>query len=403
MARNSSVCCLFAFTYLTASSAFAQQAAGIAGVVRDASGGIIPGVAVEASSDALIEKTRAVVTDGEGRYRIVDLRPGSYIVTFTLAGFTTVRRDGVLLTAGFTATINAELRIGSLEESITVAGASPLVDTQNAVSQDVISNELLAVLPSSSKALASVVNLTPGVSMTPDVGGSSGIFTSNQNGRLQHHGKGGLKISYDGLNVLNMNSGGVSYIVNQTTAVETAVQVSGTSAESTASGVVVNLIPKEGGNAFRGAVDGIYTNSHLQSDNLTDELRARGLTTGIDLYHLYEHERLVRWSNPTRQTVVLHRVPCVGNADSGAGRLLQCDGGAAPVHADLIGLRIAGSDCGRRPGESLGRYRRGTSSTSLRTPKAPSFMGEVVLPRQRPRRVTTCGPTVSIRRNGRRR
>src|SRR5262249_39508077 len=199
------------------------------------------GVTIEAASDALIEKVRTVTSDGEGRYRIVDLRPGTYTVTFSLAGFSTVRRDGIVLTAGFTATVNGDLRVGALEETITVSGASPLVDTQNAVAQEVIPGELLSVLPSSSKAMAAVINLIPGVSMTPDVGGSSGIFTSNQNGRLQHHGKGGVKILYDGLNILNMNSGGVSYIVNQTTAVETAGLSSGASAGKASQGGVHTL------------------------------------------------------------------------------------------------------------------------------------------------------------------
>ena len=99
---------------------------------------VLPGVTVEAASPALIEKVRTVVTDGEGQYKIVDLRPGTYTVTFTLAGFSTVKRDGIELSAGFTATINAELRVGSLEETITVSGQSPMVDTQNVTQQKVI-------------------------------------------------------------------------------------------------------------------------------------------------------------------------------------------------------------------------------------------------------------------------
>ena len=231
--------------------ASAQQAAGIAGMVRDASGAVLPGVAVEAASEVLIEKARTVATDGEGRYRIVDLRPGNYTVTFSLTGFSTVKRDGIALTGGFTATVNAELRVGTLEETITVSGASPLVDTQNSLTQKVVSDELMSVLPTSSKAMATLVNLTPGLSATADVGGASGIFTTNQTYRYLHHGKGGAKILYDGMSVLNMNAGATSYVVNQSTVQETTVQTSGTSAESTASGVLINLIPKEGGNSVR--------------------------------------------------------------------------------------------------------------------------------------------------------
>src|SRR5436309_4882976 len=118
-------------TLLVPLSASAQQAqaSGIAGVVKDASGAVLPGVTVEAASPALIEKVRTVVTDGEGRYNIVDLRPGSYTVTFSIGGFSTVKREGVELSAGFTATVNADLQVGSLAETVTVTGATPLGDT----------------------------------------------------------------------------------------------------------------------------------------------------------------------------------------------------------------------------------------------------------------------------------
>ncbi|MGC4084356.1 MAG: carboxypeptidase-like regulatory domain-containing protein [Vicinamibacterales bacterium] len=107
----------------------AQQASGIAGVVRDTSGLAMPGVTVEAASPALIEKIRTVTTDGEGRYSIVDLRPGTYTVTFSLEGFSTVKRDGITLQSGFTATVNVSMQFGSLSETITVSGAAPVVDT----------------------------------------------------------------------------------------------------------------------------------------------------------------------------------------------------------------------------------------------------------------------------------
>src|SRR5213075_2879028 len=117
---------------LTMSSPAAAQGVAtgsIAGVVKDASGAVLPGVTVEASSPALIEKSRTAVTDDQGAYKIVDLRPGVYAVTFFLAGFGTVKREGVELTSNFTAPINVELKVGSLEETITVTGESPVVDT----------------------------------------------------------------------------------------------------------------------------------------------------------------------------------------------------------------------------------------------------------------------------------
>ena len=114
---------------LVAHAAWAQSSASgaIAGVVRDATGAVLPGVTVEASSPALIERARTVVTDAQGNYKVVDLRPGVYSVTFSLAGFTTVKRDGIELTTGFTATANAELRVSGVEETVVVTGASPVV------------------------------------------------------------------------------------------------------------------------------------------------------------------------------------------------------------------------------------------------------------------------------------
>src|SRR5438477_11009895 len=127
----------------------AQENSGIAGVAKDTSGAVLPGVTVEAASPVLIEKVRTVITDGEGRYNIVDLRPGSYTVTFSITGFNAFRRDGIELPSGFTATVNADLKIGALSETVTVTGESPLVDTRNARKQTIVSSDLLNMLPSS--------------------------------------------------------------------------------------------------------------------------------------------------------------------------------------------------------------------------------------------------------------
>src|SRR5216117_2363882 len=123
----------FGICILVPTLGFAQ--ASIAGLVRDSSGAVLPGVTVEASSTVLIERVRSAVTDGTGQYRIEDLRPGSYAVTFTLPGFSTVRREGIELTGSFTAAVNAELRVGAVEETITVSGEAPTVDVRNARTQ----------------------------------------------------------------------------------------------------------------------------------------------------------------------------------------------------------------------------------------------------------------------------
>jgi uncharacterized surface anchored protein len=119
----------------------------IAGVVKDATGAVLPGVTVEASSPALIEKTKAAVTNEAGQYRVVDLRPGTYSVTFVLTGFTTIRREGIVLEANFTAPINVEMKVGAVAESVTVTGTSPVVDVQTSQRREVVSQQLLDALP----------------------------------------------------------------------------------------------------------------------------------------------------------------------------------------------------------------------------------------------------------------
>ena len=130
---------------LLPAAAFAQAA--ITGVVRDTSGAVLPGVTVEAASPVLIERTRSVVSDDTGQYRIVDLRPGTYAVTFTLPGFNTVKREGIELSGDFVATVSAELRVGALEETVTVTGESPTVDVQSTRVQNIIDKEVLAAIP----------------------------------------------------------------------------------------------------------------------------------------------------------------------------------------------------------------------------------------------------------------
>src|SRR6187401_3876523 len=135
---------------LVPAQGWAQQS-GIAGAVRDVSGGALPGVTVEASSPALIEGTRTVVTDGGGLYNFVDLRPGSYTVVFTLTGFSTLRREGVELSAGFTATVNADLALGGVEETITITGEAPVVDIRNIRSQVTVDRDTLTAIPTTGR------------------------------------------------------------------------------------------------------------------------------------------------------------------------------------------------------------------------------------------------------------
>lgn len=274
----------------TSSMASAQQASGIVGVVRDESGAVLPGVTVEAASPALIEKVRTAVSDGDGRYNIVDLRPGTYAVTFSLAGFSTIRREGIVLTAGFTGTVNGDMKVGALEETITVTGATPLVDTANVRQQKVVSAELLQALPSGSQALQNLVTLTPGMTGTPDVGGSAGLYRTNGPRASTYHGKAGVKVMYDGLNILAAGGTGASngYLPNQAFAEETTLETGGISAESSASGIAMNVIPKTGGNTFNYGANGLLATDDLHANNLTQELRDRGVAFTSQVLHLYD-------------------------------------------------------------------------------------------------------------------
>ena len=272
--RRIGVSIVIATLLLLPALAAAQQASGIAGTVRDTSGALMPGVTVEAASPALIEKVRVAVTDGDGRYNITDLRPGEYTVTFTLPGFKTFQRAGIVLSAGFTATVNSDLEVGSLEETITVTGETPLVDTQNVRRQTVVSDEMLDTLPTSTKNANSVVALTLGLSGIADV---AGIYAT-QIGTGTYHGKGGARTQFDGMSVQNM-TGNTGYQLNTALVQEMTLQASGISAEGNAEGILVNLIPKEGGNTFSGSLAGLYTNESLTGNNLNDGLIARGLDT----------------------------------------------------------------------------------------------------------------------------
>ena len=261
----------------------------IAGVVRDSSGGVLPGVTVEASSPALIEKVRTATTNESGQYRIVDLRPGTYRVTFTLAGFATVVRDGILLEAQFTAPVNVEMRVGGLEETITVTGASPVVDVQSSSRRDVVPQELLESLPTG-RQFAYMANTVPSVNTGGfDVGGSSSMW---HGGGLTAHGSGNAdsRTLVDGMVADAMFPSGQCACIydNEMQTQEIAVSVSGGAAESQLSGVLVNRIPRSGGNTFSGDQLLTFANSAFQSNNITDSLRARGIEDSAEISLQYD-------------------------------------------------------------------------------------------------------------------
>jgi hypothetical protein len=267
--------------------AIAQSA--IAGVVRDSSGAVLPGVTVEASSPALIEKMKSTTSNEAGQYRIVDLRPGVYTVSFKLPGFNTVVRENIELEANFTAPINVEMRIGSLEESITVTGESPVVDVQTSGRREVVSEELIESLPTG-RNFQLLAGTVPAVNTGVfDVGGSSTMWTG---GSLLTHGSQtrDSRTLIDGMVADAMFGGGQCSCIydNEAQTQEVSVQVSGGSAENQTGGVLVNRIPKTGGNQCRGEFVGLFSNGDLQGDNIDEELNARGIRVGDELYRLYD-------------------------------------------------------------------------------------------------------------------
>ena len=273
-------------------AAGAQDAASgsIAGLVRDADGAVLPGVTVEAASPALIEKVRTSVTDGEGRYRIIDLRPGTYTVTFALPGFRAFRREGIELSTGFAATVNATLGVGAFEETITVSGAAPVVDVSNTTQQLVVSRDVQQALPLGKNA-GIYVALIPGAmpgngAVGIDVGGTKGENQQN----FVIHGSGGFAQLRDGM-FYGLPLGAYNFLtsVNPATTSETTVQtIGGLSAEAQGAGIQVNYVPRDGGNVFSGSFAADMGHRRLQGNNIDDALRARGATQPGAIKKLYD-------------------------------------------------------------------------------------------------------------------
>ncbi len=247
----------------------------LTGTVRDASGGVLPGVTVEAASPAIQGGVRTVVTDDAGVYRIIQLSPGLYSLTFTLSGFNIVQRENIQIGGTQVLTIPIELRVGDLQETITVTGETPVVDVQTVRRETVLDQEVIQTIPGA-RTVGSLLNATPGLNV--GVGGLNTTPTMTFFGA-----RGGPinegRMTVNGLTVAAaFNGGGVSsYILDSVNSDEVSVTVSGGMGESDTGGPVMNLVPRAGGNAFRGTA--FYNNAGewSRSNNLDDELRAVGI------------------------------------------------------------------------------------------------------------------------------
>jgi hypothetical protein len=248
------------------------QTSSIAGQVKDASGAVLPGVTVEVSSPALIERVRTATTDASGQYKIVSLRPGTYSITFTLPGFNVFKRDGIELTSDFTATVNSDMKVGAVEETVIVSAESPVVDTQSITNRTVMTSEVLDAIPTGRNIQAvgimipgTAISVGGGGALSRDVGGSGNL----QQSPLQYRGSSDTVQTIEGLRLNNLCANGAYSGVywNEGSFQEISYVTGADSAEMGQGGIRVNMVPKDGGNAFHGVVFGNYAPSSWASDN----------------------------------------------------------------------------------------------------------------------------------------
>jgi hypothetical protein len=263
------------------SAAYAQASASIVGTVKDASGAVLPGVTVEASSPALIEKTRSVITNGVGQFSIENLRPGTYTVTFSLTGFSSVKREGIELTGSFIATVNTDMKVGAVSETVTVSGETPVVDVTSAKTQQVITGSTVNEIPTS-RQYGGLIALVPAINVQGnDVGGAQGgVFNVFQvHGGRRNEGQ----VQVDGMSAGYQGMGVSSYVTEVGNAQEVVFSLSGGLGEANTGGPQMNIIGKQGGNVYAGNFFINGTGSALQGTNLTPELQAQGLSTAQSL------------------------------------------------------------------------------------------------------------------------
>jgi hypothetical protein len=328
---------------LLPASVFAQ--ATLTGTVRDASGGVLPGVTVEASSPALIEKTRTAVTDASGQYRIIDLRAGVYTLSFTLTGFNTVRRENIELAGSQTLTIPIELRVGGIQETITVSGETPVVDVQSARREVVIDRAMVQTIPAS-RAAGALLNATPGLTVDNNGIALSPTMTFfSANGGANNEGR----MAVNGMTVGAARSGGVSsYVYDAVGVEEVAIRVGGGLGETDTGGPIMNIVPRSGGNNFSGTAFTSLAGDWSRGNNLNDQLRGIGLTETPGIIQAHDasisvggpimRDRLWfygQYRNLDTQTAVEGIT-----ANANAGNAARWDWMSSPVNARLVQDRM---------------------------------------------------------------
>jgi len=275
---------LFCAFLLIPSISFAQ--ATLAGVVLDSSNAVLPGVTVETSSPALIEKTRTATTDGTGQYQIVDLRPGTYAITFSLSGFRTIRWEGVEISGAGVTTIDAELSLGGLAETLTVRGETPVVDVQSARRQAVLADTVVSQLPAARTygAILAAIPTLQGAGANPALDTNTNFFFTVHGGPANEG-----RVQLAGLGVgTAMNGNATSNAIDTANAREIQISISGALGEAEVGGPILNVVPATGGNAFHGSAFGSGAGTWAQANNLDSELRASGISEPAALIKLWD-------------------------------------------------------------------------------------------------------------------
>src|SRR3954462_1091496 len=269
---------------LAPTSAGAQAA--MNGVVTDNSGAVLPGVTVEVASPALIEKVRTATTDGSGRYRIESLQPGAYTVTFSLAGFSTVKRENVNVTGTGVITVDGQLRVGGIQETITVTGETPVVDVASTKREVTLDNETMRSLPSV-RSYSYLLNTVPG--MTSNI---TDVNTGPVFAIFPVHGGRGVesRLTVEGMNISNPPGGNQppNYTADIGNSAEVTVQTAGGLGEFETAGVQMNIVPRQGGNNLSGLFAASGFSGGMQSDNYSSNLQNRGAGTPNPTYHVYD-------------------------------------------------------------------------------------------------------------------
>jgi carboxypeptidase family protein len=270
--------------FVAPTSVWAQ--ASIAGAVKDASGAVLPGVGVEAASPALIEKVRTAVTDSNGRYRIEELRPGTYTVTFTLAGFMTLKHDGVIVSGSAVTTVDGELRVGGVAETVTVTGESPVVDVVSTKRELTLDNETMRNMPGV-RSYSGLLPMVPGLQTNLGNVGTGPVFAI-----FPIHGGRGVesRLTVDGLNISNPPGGNQppNFTADVGNAQEVTMTMSGGLGEFETAGLTMNIVPRQGGNSLAGLLFVSGFSQGMQADNFTDELKARGATQPTTVSRVYD-------------------------------------------------------------------------------------------------------------------